>query len=146
MLQLPPPHRLKAVELGIIEPEAVVPREWIYDLCVICPASPEDFVGFFRQYGATSEVDDNTYIALVAGGFFRKTLDANAVTNLLAKRFAKYGRVDAGLQRCLDQLSSEFTRPQRATEICVEVLTPYQALADRLLADLPAPDEFSCWR
>ncbi len=146
MLQLPPPHRLKAVELGIIEPEAVVPREWIYDLCVLCPASPEDFVGFFRHYGATSEVDDNTYIALVAGGFFRKTLDATAVTALLAKRFANYTRVDAGLRGCMEQLSNEFTSAQRATEICVEVLTPYQALADRLLGDLPAPDEFSFWQ
>src|SRR5437868_1805181 len=112
MLQLPPPHRLKAVELGIIEPESVVPREWIYDLCILCPASPEDFLGFFRQYGATSEVDDNTYIALVAGGFFRKTLDPTAVTGLLTKRFAKYTRVDTGLRRCLDQLTNEFTNPQ----------------------------------
>lgn len=145
MLQLPPAHCLKAIELGIVDAEAVIPREWIYDFCVLCPASPEDCVGFFRQFGATSEVDDNTYIALVAGGFFRQTLDAAGVAKALTKRFARHSLVDAGLRGCLEQLTNEFTSEQRANEICTEVLTPYQELGNRLLADLPAPDEFSCW-
>ncbi|MDB6057905.1 MAG: hypothetical protein JWO95_1749 [Verrucomicrobiales bacterium] len=146
MLQLPAPHYLKAVELGIIDPEAIVPREWIYDFCVLCPATPADCVGFFRQYGATSEVDDNTYIALVAGGFFRKILEPAGVAELLAKRFTKQAHHDAGLRRCLEQLQSEFTSAERAQELCVHVLTPYQELAERLLGDLPCPNEFSLGR
>jgi hypothetical protein len=145
-MQFPPPHCLKAVELGIVDPEAVVPREWIYDLCIICPASPEDCVAFFRQYGASSEVDDNTYIALLAGGFFRRNLDPFAVATLLQKRFSKHARVDEGMRCCIEQLTAQHTDAERAKEICVQAFTPYQELADRLLADLPAPGEFSFWQ
>jgi hypothetical protein len=147
VMQLPPPHCLKAVELGIIDPEAVVPREWIYDFYVLCPATLEDCIGFFRQFGATTEVDDNTYIALLAGGFFRRTLDTSAIACFLNKRFSKHALlVDTGMRRCIEELTSADTTSERAREICKEVLTPYQDLADRLLGELPAPNEFSWWR
>lgn len=145
-MQLPPPHCLKAVELGIVDPEAVVPREWIYDFCVLCPATPEDCVAFFRHFGANSEVDDNTYIALLAGGFFRRTLDTSEVARFLQKRFSKHSRVDQGMRTCIEQLTDQHTDAERAKDICAQVFAPYQELADRLLHDLPVPDEFSWWR
>jgi hypothetical protein len=145
MAQFPPPYCLKAVELGLVDPEAVVPREWIYDLCVLCPASPEDFVSFLRQQGASSEVDDTTYLALVAAAHFRKTLAPTDVARLLAKRFSTH-TIDAGIRGCLQQLASPGLTNERADSICSTVLAPYQELANRLLADLPAPDEFTCWR
>jgi hypothetical protein len=145
MATVPPPYYLKAVELGLVEPEAVIPREWIYDLCVLCPETPQDCMSFFRQHGATSEVDDNTYLALLACGFFRKTLDTNAVISLLVNRFSR-SIYDSGLQNCLRQLTSEGPTGQRAHEICTDVLAPYQQLADKLLGDLPEPSEFSIWR
>lgn len=142
-MQLPPPHCLKAVELGIVDPEAVVPPEWLYDFCILCPATPEDCVAFFRHYGATSEVDDNTYIALLAGGFFHRNLDPLTIAALLQKRFSKHALVDEGMRCCLEQLTSPYTDADRAKEICVRAFTPYQDLANRLLGDLPAPGEFS---
>lgn len=145
-VQLPPPHFLKAVELGIVDPESVVPREWLYDFCVLCPATPEDCVAFLRHYGATSEVDDNTYIALLAGGFFHRNLDPLTVARFLQKRFSKQALVDEGMRSCIEQLTSTETDAERAKEICVQAFTPYQQLADRLLADLPPLGEFSICR
>jgi hypothetical protein len=145
MAILPPPYCLKAVELGLVDAEAVIPQEWIYDLCILCPASVEDCVGFFRNRGATTEVDDTTYLALVAGGFFKGVLDPAGVTRLLVQRFSKHALVDAGLRNCLGLLTNPSTSPEQMNRICVEVLSPFQDLGDKLLADLPAPNEFSIW-
>jgi hypothetical protein len=145
MAILPPPYCLKAVELGLVDPEAVIPREWIYDFCVLAPASPEDCVAFFRNYGATTEVDDNTYLALIAGGFFQNRLSGNDVTRLLAKRFSHQTASDSGVRGCLNQLIDAQLDPHRTRFICATLLLPYLELAQRLLADLPAPDEFTCW-
>jgi hypothetical protein len=88
MSQLPPPYHLKAVEFGLLPPEAVVPREWLYDLYVLCPSSADDYLSFFRSCGASLEVDDNTYLALVSAAYFRHVQDPLAVVGLLEKRFA----------------------------------------------------------
>jgi hypothetical protein len=145
MSQFPPSYCLKAVELGLVDPEAVIPREWIYDLCVLCPASLEDCVSFFRSHGASTEVDDNTYLALLAGGFFRNQFNVATVTHLLSKRFSNHAMTDSGLRGFLDKLNNPKTLPQHAYDICIEVLSPYQDLGDLLLAELPVPGEFSYW-
>jgi hypothetical protein len=145
MAILPPPYCWKAVELGIVDPEAVIPREWIYDFCILCPATPEDCVAFFRNYGASTEVDDNTYLALVAGGFFRNVLNATDVTRLLNKRFGAHALVDSGFRHCLEMLTNPDIEAKHAKDICTEVLSPYQELATKLLSNLPAPNEFSIW-
>jgi hypothetical protein len=145
MPQLPPPHHLKAVELGLVDPEAIVPREWLYDFCILCPATPEDCVGFFRNYGITSDVDDNTYLALLAGGFFRHVLDAKKITHLLVSRFGRQAALDSGLKNCLENLTNPDIHPNHAYDICLQVLFPYQEMGEKLLGHLPAPDEFTCY-
>jgi hypothetical protein len=83
---------------------------------------------------------------LLAGGFFRQILDPSAIAGFLKNRFSKQTLLDDGMRHCLEQLTSAEIDSNRAAEICKEIFSPYQQLADQLLGDLPAPDEFSWWR
>jgi len=142
------PHVLKGVEMGLIPVERIIrwadeqiiatesPEPWLIDLATTRPDN-HDVIALMRRQGASTEVDDDTFIALVAYGFFHSSLGLEQVHAALFRRFCatEWKEMTPLRQRIYifdDELDWDVARARRT---CESILEPFQDAGERLVSD-----------
>jgi hypothetical protein len=141
-------HVLKGVEMGLIPIERVIkwadeqivaidePDEWLFELATT-RADANDVVRVMKKHGASTEIDDDTFLALVAFGFFNSRLALEQVQAALFDRFCLMDWKEMTLLRqqiyMFDDEMGWDTR--RARQTCETILQPFRDAGERLVGD-----------
>ena len=141
-------HVLKGVEMGLIPVERVIrwadqqivaaatPAPWLIDLATT-RADNHDVISTMRQYGVSTEVDDDTLLALIAYGFFHSRLALAQVHAALYDRFCATGWKEmTPLRQQIyifdDELDWDTNQARRT---CEAILQPFRDSGERLVSD-----------
>src|SRR5687768_15486639 len=142
------PHVLKGVEMGLIPVERVIrwadqqiiatesPEPWLIDLATT-RADSHDILSVMRQHGVSTEIDDDTWLALVAYGFFHSRLELEEVRNALYTRFCAVDWKEmTPLRQQIyifdDELGWDMSRARRT---CESILQPFRDPGEKLVGD-----------
>jgi hypothetical protein len=142
------PHFLKGVEMGLIPVERVIrwadeqivatnsPEPWLIDLATT-HADVHDIISAMRQHGASAEVDDDSFLALVAYGFFQSRMALEQVHVALFHRFcATDWKEMTPLRQQIyffdDEMNWDVDRARRTCQI---ILQPFRDAGERLVSD-----------
>lgn len=142
------PHVLQGVEMGLIPVERVIrwadqqiiaaesPEPWLIDLATARPDN-HDVIAAMRQRGASTEVDDYTFVALVAYGFFHSRLCLDQVHTSLFRRFcATEWKEMTPLRQQIYIFDDELDwDADRARRTCESILEPFRGAGERLVSD-----------
>jgi hypothetical protein len=142
------PHVLKGIKMGLIPIDRVVrwadqmilaadvPEMWLIDLAT-ASADKHDVIGTMRRYGASTDVDDDTFLALVAYGFFYSQLTLEQVRDALYFRFCSIDWNEmTPLRRQIYIFDDEINWDAiRARRTCAAILEPFRDVGERLVTD-----------
>lgn len=142
------PHVLKGVEMGLIPVERVIrwaeqqivatksPAPWLIDLATT-RADNHDVLSAMRRHGASTEVDDDRFLALVAYGFFHSRLVLEQVHTALFRRFcATDWKEMTPLRQQIYIFGDEMDWDvERARRTCETILQPFRDSGERLVSD-----------
>jgi hypothetical protein len=141
-----PSHVLKAVEMGLIPAGPVIrwadqqivatdqPEPWLIELAT-AGSDNHDIISMMKHQGVSTEVDGDTFLALVAYGFFhsRMTL-AEARTALYQKFCLNDPKEMTALRQQVyildDEMGWDSSRAQRT---CEAILDPFLEIGEQLL-------------
>jgi hypothetical protein len=141
-------HVLKGMEMGLIPVEclirwadkkivaAEVPEAWLIDLATT-RADSYDVISVMRQHGASTEVDDETFLALIAYAFFNSRLELEQVRRAL---FCRFCTIDWKEMTPLRQEIYVFDDEMdwdanRARRTCETILQPFRDVGERLVSE-----------
>ena len=142
------PHVLKGIEMGLIPVERVIqwadqqigavesPEPWLIDLATT-RADNHDVISVMRQHGASTKVDDDRFLALVAYGFFQSLLTLEQVHTALFGRFcATDWKEMTPLRQQIYIFDDEMDwDAERARRTCQAILHPFRDAGERLVSD-----------
>ena len=140
-------HVLKGVEMGLIPVERVIrwadqqivaadkPDAWLIELATT-RADNHDVVSVMKQHGASTEIDDDTLLALVAYGFFHSRLALEQVHAALFDRFcATDWKEMTPLRQQIYIFDDEMDwDTSRARQTCDTILQPFRDAGERLVS------------
>ena len=141
-----PSHVLKAVEMGLIPVGPVIrwadqqivatdkPEPWLIELAT-SRSDNHDLVSTMKHRGASTEVDDDTFLASVAYGFFHTRMNLEQVRSALFEHFCL---IDSKEMTPLRQQIYGFDEEMgwdtvRARRTCEAILDPFLEKGERLL-------------
>ena len=151
-MQIIPPHILKGVELGLIPAKRILqwaemqimatdpPAFWLTEL-VTTQLEDHDLVSAMKEHGASSDVDEDTFLSLVAFGFFRSPVRLERIREILFDRFCVAPNEMTPLRQQVyifdDEMGWDATRAHRT---CENLLRPYREKGEELLREPPDAD------
>jgi hypothetical protein len=142
------PHVLKGIEMRLIPVERVIrwadeqivatksPEPWLIDLATT-RADVHDIISVMKQHGASAAVDDETFLALVAHGFFQSRMVLEQVHATLFCRFcATDWKEMTPLRQQIYIFDDEMGWDvERARRTCQIILQPFRDTGARLVGD-----------
>lgn len=141
-------HVLKGIEMGLIPVERVIewadqqiiaaniPESWLIDLATT-RVDKHDIISIMRQHGASTEVDDDTLLALIAFGFFHSRLSLEKIRSALYQRFcATNWKEMTPLRQQIYIFDDEMDwDTKRARRTCEAILQPFRDAGGKLFND-----------
>jgi hypothetical protein len=142
-----PAHFAPGLELGLVEPAQVIawadeqiaawdePPEWLIELSTVRPCG-EEVLRVLRARGADESIDDESFLALLAVGYFRRGWEIRRTVGLLLRRFCYVERSgeltsrQAQIYLIDDELDHS---PSAAKERCWNLLRPALTMGDGLV-------------
>ena len=112
------------------------PKPWLIDLAISRPDA-HDVISMLRHHDATTEVDDDTFLALVAYGYFQSRLTLEQVRSNL---YARFCLIDWKVMTPLRQLIYVFDDEMgwdvgKARWTCETILQPFREAGAKLVVD-----------